>query len=361
MAFAAANLASLAVASAPVRESMDTFVQAAGTEFVRDPRHVGLSIGITRDGVPHVYNFGTTDRAANILPSDRTIYEIASATKTYTGILLAQAVIDGRIRLEDDVHKFLQDPYPNLSYGGKPICIVHLANHTSGLPKNMLAVQKGTRPAQTLAMYGDYTQERFLQDLQRTKIVEVPGTRFQYSNVGAQLLGIVLERAYGRSYEELIRQFITAPNRMVDTSMTVPAKDAARVAKGYDGNGARMPELSFWRSIPAAGYLKSTVHDQLEYLQWNLDESNPVIALSHRATFRGTGEQGDDIGLFWYSNRLADGTRVIRHGGGSFGSTSYLFLIPAARIGMVLLANDADPSTESALAAIAVEIAGRLR
>jgi hypothetical protein len=106
--------------------------------------------------------------------------------------------------------------------------------------------------------------------------------------------------------------------------------------------------------------LKSTVRDQLNYVQWNLEETNPAVALSHRTTLRDTDERGDDIGLYWFTKRLRDGTRVIRHGGGSFGSTSYFFLEPDVRTGIVLLANDADSSTESTLAAMAIDIASKI-
>lgn len=121
-----------------------------------------------------------------------------------------------------------------------------------------------------------------------------------------------------------------------------------------------MPELDIWRWIPAAGYLKSTVRDQLNYVQWNLEETNPAVALSHRTTLRDTDERGDDIGLYCFTKRLRDGTRVIRHGGGNFGSTSYFFLAPDVRTGIVLLANDADSSTESTLAAMAEDIARKI-
>lgn len=92
----------------------------------------------------------------------------------------------------------------------------------------------------------------------------------------------------------------------------------------------------------------------------NLDASDPAVALARRVVFRHTGERGDDIGLFWFLNRTRDGMRLVRHAGGSFGTTSFEILYPDAGIGVVLLANDADASTEQALSKMAVALAEAL-
>jgi len=355
------NLPAYADTAAPQPDSIDSIVNETVSTFTHDPHHTGLSIGILKNGVRHTYNFGSTDRSVQKLPNDHTIYELASVTKTYTGILLAQAILDGKVALDDKVQKYLNGDYSNLSRGGVPVKIVHLANHTAGLPKQIRPFKNGATPAEILASYGNYTQPMFLDDLQQIKLSATPGAKFAYSNVDAQLIGIVLEKVYGMRYEELVKKYITLPNHMTDTSTKVPAVKAQRFASGYDGKGERMPEMTFWRAIPAAGFLKSTVSDQLNYLQWNLDESNPAVALAHRTLFAGTDEQGDDIALFWFTRNLPDGSREIRHAGGSFGSTSYEAIYPDTKIGIVLLANDADASTERVLKAIADAIVVKLR
>ena len=330
-------------------QSLDATAQELGNAFARDPHHVGLSIGVIQNGARHTYHFGTVDRSAQQLPNDRSIYEIGSATKTFTGILLAQALMDGKINLTDDVQKYLPEPYPNLAYLGYPVRIMDLATHTSGLPKHIRAFKKGMTIQQFIDSYGNYGEAQFLQDLKQAQIADFPGTRFAYSNTGAQLLSIVLERVYKMSYSELAAKTITQPNGMPDTMTALPAEKRDRMVKEYDGNGQRMPELAMWRNIPAAGGLKSTVADMLNYLQWNLDGTNPAVALSHRAMFTGTAERDDDIGLLWFSHTLPEGGSVIRHTGGSFGSTSYIAVYPDAHFAIVLLANDADASTEKAL------------
>jgi CubicO group peptidase (beta-lactamase class C family) len=348
-----------AAAAADAPPAIEALATSLGRAFVANPVHVGLSIGIIGNGERHTFNFGRMDRRAASAPDKSTIYELASVTKSYSGMLLARAVRDGKLALDDDVRRYLPGTYPGLAYAGRPIRIADLASHTSGLPKNLPALPHGASPRKLIEQ-GVVTRRKFLQALRKVRLTCAPGSVYAYSNAGAQLAGIVLERVYGAPYEELVRRFITVPLRMPDTRMTVRPQDRTRYAQGHDGKGAAMPELSFWRDLPAAGFLKSTVSDQLHYLQWNLDESDPVVALAHRVEFRHTDERGDDIGLFWFANRTADGRRLIRHAGGSFGTTSFELLYPDANIGVVLLANDADASTEKALGDMADQLAGAL-
>lgn len=360
LALAGLAFVAQAAAAADTSSSIEALATSLGRDFVAGPVHVGLSIGIIAQGERHTFNFGRIDRRAATAPGARTIYELASLTKSYTGMLLARAVTDGKLALDDDVRRYLPGSFPNLAFEGRPIRVVDLASHTSGLPKNLPAFPRGASPQDLVERQGVVTHQVFLRALAKARLATAPGATFAYSNAGAQLAGIVLERVYGAPYEELVRRFITGPHAMPDTGMAIPPRDGARYARPYDGKGVAMPELSFWRDLPAAGFLKSTVNDQLNYVQWNLDESDPVVALAHRVTFRHTDERGDDIGLFWFVNRTAEGRRLVRHAGGSFGTTTFELLYPDAKIGVVLLANDADASTEKALCEMADKLAGAL-
>jgi CubicO group peptidase (beta-lactamase class C family) len=68
------------------------------------------------------------------LPSQNTVYEIGSITKTFVSFYLANAVLEHKVSLDDDIRKYLKESYPNLEYNGAPIQLVHLANTTSLLP-----------------------------------------------------------------------------------------------------------------------------------------------------------------------------------------------------------------------------------
>lgn len=347
--------------SAPVNDrDLQTIVDHAVAGFVRNPAHVGLSIGVSYAGVRSFYNYGRVVRNQAAPPTNKTIYEIASLTKSFTGLLLARAVVDGKIGLNDEVRAYLGPAYANLAYHGRAVRIVDLANHTAGLPKNVPALPSGLAPREMMAQYAAFSEAAFLQELQRVVPDTVPGTRFAYSNAGTQLLGIVLQRVYHASYGQLIRRFITRPHHLRDTGLTVNAVQQARVAPGYNGAGEPMPELTFWRTVPAAGSLKSNTRDLLAYAEWNLNEQDPVVALAHQPTFRHTSENNADIGLCWFVTPAGPGPRRVQHAGGSFGTTSYCLLQLDSQTGIVCLANDAGSTTERELRNLSQQILSAL-
>jgi CubicO group peptidase (beta-lactamase class C family) len=135
--------------------SLDSLLNSFGTSFTSQPSHNGLSIGVYADGKTYYFNYGTVKRGTPITPTDSTIYELGSVTKTFTAYLLAQAVTEGKLRLQDDVRKYLDGTYPNLAYYGHPITIENLANHTAGLPKFLPRLDPTQTPDQILAMYPD--------------------------------------------------------------------------------------------------------------------------------------------------------------------------------------------------------------
>ncbi|HEU4552726.1 MAG TPA: serine hydrolase [Chitinophaga sp.] len=101
--------------SYPVKP-VDTIVQNAALSFMKDTARVGLSIGVYRHGRMYIYHYGSTQKGKDVRPADNTIYEIGSITKTFTGTLLARALLDKKLRLEDDIRKYLPGTYPNLEY-----------------------------------------------------------------------------------------------------------------------------------------------------------------------------------------------------------------------------------------------------
>jgi serine-type D-Ala-D-Ala carboxypeptidase/endopeptidase len=339
---------------------LDSLLNSFGATFTGQSSHNGVSIGIYADGKIYYFNYGTVKRDTLMPPTNTTIYELGSVTKTFTAYLLAQAVTEGKLHLQDDVRKYLDGPYPNLAYQGHPVTIENLANHTAGLPKFLPRLNLQQTPDQILAMYPDISGAQLLSELSRFTPDTLPGTRFIYSNADAQLIGLILEKVDGRSYAELLRHYITGPLGMTDTRLTVPDKDTGRIAVGYNAKGEIMPKLRFWRSLPAAGYIKSTTEDMVKYMQFYLDEKNAVVRLTHQVTFRNTGEHDADIALFWFVKQQPEGYRELLHGGGSFGTTSLCLLVPQHRIGVICVANDAAPGTERTLTLLSEAIAKML-
>lgn len=329
----------------------DTIVQNAASTFMKDTARVGLSIGIIKDGKPYIFNYGSTEKRKFLLPTNNTMYEIGSISKTFTGTLLAQAIVDKKVNLDDDIRKYLTGSYPNLEYHAQPIKIVHLANHTAGLTQflpdrpDVFQHPPDSIPILLTEVQKNYSKDRFLKDLHTVKIDTVPGFVYKYSNAGAQLISFILEDVYNKSYKELIKKYITEPLRMKHTSASVKNNMSGMLAKGYSPNGIRMP-FNPPILMPAGGIF-SSVSDMLNYLKFQLDKKNETVNFSHKVTWGDTSDFA--IGLYWRMNKTSRGKLKIWHTGGTFGFSSYCVVYPELNTGFVLLSNQSDQTSQDEL------------
>ena len=343
----------------PKSIDIDRVVNESANKFMSDQHSVGLSVGIIKDGRSRRYNFGEVEKGKKIRPGQHTIYELASITKTFTGVLLAQAVVEGRVKLDDDVRKYLDGSYPNLEFEEKPIKLFHLINHTSRLPFVMPDRPELFRnpdpyelPRILTAIESNYTRENFYEDLHKVKLDKAPGTEFKYSNSAAQLLGYILEKVYGMSYEQMVLKKIAKPLGMTETKITLTASEKNRLAKGHYDNGSIA--LYGTPQTQAAGALRSSVSDMLKYLRYHLNENDEVITLSHQTTWGDIKYYAS--ALNWQMNKTPGGHRRIWQSGGSFGFSSYCVIFPELRLGIVLLSNESDQNSQGRLNAMADEI-----
>jgi serine-type D-Ala-D-Ala carboxypeptidase/endopeptidase len=112
-------------ASSASRGQLDQAISQIGGRYLESNSGVGISIGVVAGGREHICNLGTTDRDKNQPPTEATVYEIGSLSKTFTALLLAQAVLDRKVELDAPVGQYLTHNYGNLSYDGEAVRVVH--------------------------------------------------------------------------------------------------------------------------------------------------------------------------------------------------------------------------------------------
>ncbi|MFI5160580.1 MAG: serine hydrolase domain-containing protein [Sphingobacteriales bacterium] len=322
----------------PLKTHLDSAVHYGTVDFMLTHHLVGLSIGVVSHGRKYFYNYGTVEKGKAQQPSSRTIFELASITKTFTGILLAQAVLDHKISPDDDIRKFMPGAFPNLQYQGHPLRVVNLANHTSGLPLELPNLDTFKDEFKVLKMYDDYTNDKFFADLRTVKIDTLPGVNYGYSNAGMKLLGIILEKVYGLTYQQLLKKYITGPLDMPATRTEQVISDTTSYTKGYNADGMTMPHGN-WNMFGGAAAIISDSRDMANYVAANIDETMPAIRLAHKQTFTN----GDfTLGLGWQISRSTNnGTRIWKSGG-ALGFRSYCAVVPDKKIGMIWLSNRSD-------------------
>lgn len=318
----------------PLKSSLDKAVQGAVDRYRGQNNPIGISIGVLRDGKPISYNYGATDSRTGAVPTSQTIYEIGSITKTMTGILIGRAILDSKLSLDDDIRKFLPGAYPNLEFEGTPIRIRDLVTHRSGLPANPPGIPDDAgAPA-----YASYSHEKLLADLGKVKLTRKPGAEFSYSNMGAGVCGLILEKAYGAPYEALLQKYIFQPAKMKSSGLTLSREMESRYATPYDGKGAPTERWTV-NGIESAGAVRSNAQDMIGYARLNLDEKSPAVALSHRVQ---TPPGSTQMGLFWQVGDSRTAGPYFMHEGGTGGFTSNVIVMPREKIAVVVMMNSGE-------------------
>lgn len=314
---------------------LDSVVEAAVLSFIQSPQNCGISIGISTNGTTSFYNYGETSRGAKTITTDTTIYEIGSVTKTFCGLLLANAVTEKRINLEDDIRDYLPGKYSDLTFGKSIIRIKHLVNHTSGLPS--LPENIMTSPGfDSLNPYKNYSKAMMLDQLKKIRLQSEPGKDCEYSNYGMAILGLVLEDIYKKTFEELVKEKITLPNNMKNTTITLSGEQQKIFAQGYNGDGIETPHWDL-DGFRAAGAFRSNTRDLMNYLDYNLKEEDAAAKLAHTITF----SDHQVVGLSWFISKTKAGNSLIWHNGGTYGFSSFCGFIKEKNCSVVILANSA--------------------
>ena len=226
-----------------------------GKAFLKNKNITSASIGVFKDGEIYTQHFGEIEKGQGNPPTDETIYEIGSVTKTMTGYLVARAVLENKVKLEDDVRLYLKGDYPKLEYNDQPITVKHLLTHTSGLPKFLPMKMNGVFekldenvPNEYYELEEPYDKEKFLADLENVSIIVEPGTKYSYSNTGAELIGYVLETVYEKSIDELLKESFLTEYNMLNTAIELDETQQKELVRGYwMSNTIRSPnQLNKW-------------------------------------------------------------------------------------------------------------------
>jgi CubicO group peptidase (beta-lactamase class C family) len=343
--------------------AQDIKVDSVAMAYMRQLAPVGLIVGVLRDGKTSFYGYGETVKGNGKIPDDGTLFEIGSISKTFTATMLAMAVDQGKLKLDDPVNKYLPDSIPLLKYGGKTATIRMLSNHTSGIPR--MPADFLTKVVNNRDPYASYTIPDLYSFLRRLKLGREPGSSFEYSNIGVGLLGTILQKLYGKSYEQLLTGFISGPLGMSDTRVAIRPADSVRFASGYDDKGAYAGPWNLSAAFAGAGAIRSTARDLLKYAAAEMGAGSSAAA-SGAVSSAAAGSAAsastaasvpvslakamgltqvitfsDDrtrIGLGWMYGRPGNND-VLFHDGGTGGYRSYLAIDVKKRMALVLLTN----------------------
>jgi CubicO group peptidase (beta-lactamase class C family) len=338
--FAALGLAGTGRA-ADVRPQIDKIAQP----LVEGKKGVGLVVAIaTKDG-QQVFGYGKVALAGGEqTPDGDTLFEIGSITKTFTALVLAEMVATGLVKLEDPVRLYLPADVKVPKRGDKEITLLHLATHTSGLPRLPTDLIAVSAASQGLANpYAHYTLKHLSRMLAECKLEHDPGEEEDYSNLGAGLLGLALTRAAkAKDYEELVVKRVCEPLGMKDTRLRYSEEQRKRFPAGFNGEGKPTAHWDF-QSLEGCGALRSSATDMLAYLSANLGVKKTRLLAAMQTCQQEheiPGSKGLRLPLAWVPGKLSgSGKPMLWHNGGTFGAHSYLGFLKNDAVGVLVLCN----------------------
>jgi len=304
-----------------------------------EKRDVGIVVGIVDEHGSRIVSCGKMDNGTDQEVNGDTLFDIASITKPFTGLLLQDMIERREMKLDDPVAKYMPKSVKMPTHNGKQITLRHLATHTSGLPH----FAGNLNPKRVDQPFANYTVDELNAFLAGYQLTHDPGTKFEYSSLGAGLLGHVIALKAGSDYESLVVDRICRPLRMDSTRITLTPELKARFATGHNRFGEAVP--SWERQTQLGGSaLRSTANDMLKFVSANLgftpSSLTPIMEKTH--TLRLDQTLGMDLGLAWIITRWPQEREIIWHAGGAPGYVTFAAFDKARRRGVVILSSSWD-------------------
>ncbi|MGW5617576.1 serine hydrolase domain-containing protein [Streptomyces sp. NPDC003877] len=262
------------------------------------------------------------------LPREDLRYEIGSATKTFTGLLLADLIHAGALTGGEPAGALLGGSRPA---GAAPVTLAHLITHTSGLPALPAGFHLRGLPAWHSNPYARFPADRVVDAFLRHRTRRRPGTRWSYSNFGVAVLGHALAAATGTPWEDLLTERILRPLGLTGTALRphTPGHDAS----GHGKDGVSPVPAFDAGGFQAAGAVRATPHDLLTFLEAHLDPAAGPAALAPalRAVRvpvlrRGLTHRHEHT-IAWFRHPT-DGGPMYFHSGATLGQQAFLGFRP---------------------------------
>ena len=333
-------------------DGIDVYVEAQ----IRQLHIPGLSLAIIQNGqIIKERGYGLANLELKTPASQDTVYEIGSNTKQFTAAAVMMLVEEGKINLSDSVRKY----FPDAPKSWSGISVRHLLTHTSGI-QNHVAVPGWLGVFKTNILGGTTpTRDALLRMFFKLPLEFRPGETWAYDNTGYYLLGIIIEKASGKSYWQFLDERIFKPLDMSATRSTDPQPIVPNRAAGYEWKETHFENRPVLAPFVAfsAGSLLSTVVDMAK---WDAALTNGKLLL--QTSFdqiwtaektRDGAEAPFDYGFGWFVDSY-HGHRFVQHDGGTPGFSSVIYRFVNDKLTVIILCNHSDRILDQ----LAIDLAG---
>src|SRR5437867_2991953 len=297
----------------------------------------GVAVAVRMNGNTSFFNYGMADNAQKRQVTADSIFNLGSVGKVFATTLLAQAVKQGQLSLDDPVAKYVTE----LQRGGdiRRITLGQLASHSTGLPRVPQQYETWHK--------GRYTWPDFVRFLNSWKAGpnHEPGQQYLYSNAAMVLLRVALERRFNTRFAALMHQRLTDPLGMTATALPLPRDLLGRAVQGYGPGGKPIGRPGMEGGTfewPGSGQIYSSSRDMATFLAANLGElpgHGPIenaMAFTHQGVF--TVSPRLKIGLAWQIVSAGNFT-ILDKNGGLNNTSTYIGFAPRQKLGVIILVN----------------------
>lgn len=296
--------------------SIAEFVKQQADSSLAKAKLPGILVFYNNKDVPGFYTTGYADPVSKKLFDDKTFFEIGSITKTFTAYVLMSVLSNKKIADSVTILSYLPKQVQE-NTALKSIRFIDLMNHTSGLPRlpeNMELKENDLQP------YSTYDSKKLFEYLQTAS----PSTRgkYEYSNLGAGLAGVLAETISGKSYAALLDEYIFLPFKMVDKNNRL--EKSTNKSQGYIDD---ITQAEYWNMnvLAPAGGLKCNAAEMIQYLQ-NMskptnDGSAAIIDSLTSSTYKLSAVMG--IGRGWHYSAQKNKPVIYWHNGGTYGFSTF--------------------------------------
>ncbi len=296
-----------------------------------EKRATGMVIGMVAPNEKLVVGYGRWNEQSSRAPDASTLFEIGSISKVFIGTLLAESVLRGEVRLDDPASKYLPASVRMPQYNGIPITLLHLATHSSGLPRDM-----------PTSLPGEITEQNWAQKMydfiSTCSLTGAPGERYAYSNLGMTLVAHILELRTGIPYETLLSTRLLKPLGMDSTRITPTEEMLTRLATGH--TSTLYPVTDYIYMEPERRYvggILSNADDMLKFASAAMGLTETPLLAAFQAATQPQQVGGGGTGLAW---AISTGSfPFIHHAGDTHGMHAFLGFDPQRKVAAVVFTN----------------------
>jgi CubicO group peptidase (beta-lactamase class C family) len=312
-------------------------------------RRPGLAIAIVEGNrLVYAHGFGVKRLGRGDPITTRSLFHMASITKTFVATSLMQLVENGRVDLDAPVVRYL--PYFRMADERyRTITVRQMVTHSSGMPD--VDDYEWDKP-----QYDDGSLERYVRGLSDRVLLFAPGDRFRYSNMAFEILGDVIAKVARQSFDDYVQDQILTPLRMKDSTLLVRRADARLLTWGHELDADERPVPSrvfpYNRIHSPSSNLHSNVLDMARWAIANmndgeLDGRRILQASTHALMWQRSRDLGgpapapsspSPVGISWLLGEYR-GTAMVGHSGGDTGYATDLAMLPEKKIAVIWMMN----------------------